>query len=376
MTLDDVVSAVAETSGLAVDERSAGARQVVVLQGARRRHAFTVTGPEMLAPEDVPHAVNERVLGASLLYEINVEGVLDGHVASAVRFAHRLAAAGAGAVHDRQTDEVWARKGGRTVAKPEPKTRVAALDLDWFCWRDAVTDDAVRAFLHAARRYLPEALPRRFGSYEPLRGKFEESGDEGFIEAWREDEWLFGRATVPVTSFSLSGGKPEARPRKVWHLGLHLLADPFREQRWQDPLERLFVELADALPAFLATAVVKRDHIWNGRELMVDRNTEKMLSLNQAWQGWMGLPPIPPWWTWYGKPYTELVTSHLGDAVTSTSRGLLHKISGPPADGDVAAATPDPLAGTGLRAVLGEELPHQYIRELRRASVIPEALQE
>jgi hypothetical protein len=44
------------------------------------------------------------------------------------------------------------------------------------------TDIAAR-YLAISRRYLPEALPRRFGSSEPFQQKLESDGDQAFIQA-------------------------------------------------------------------------------------------------------------------------------------------------------------------------------------------------
>ncbi|MHA7304622.1 hypothetical protein ACX80E_05145 [Arthrobacter sp. TMN-49] len=44
--------------------------------------------------------------------------------------------------------------------------------------------DLPGSYLALARKYLPEALPTRFGTYEPLQGKLVRDGDQAFSDMW------------------------------------------------------------------------------------------------------------------------------------------------------------------------------------------------
>jgi hypothetical protein len=124
-------------------------------------------------------------------------------------------------------------------------------------------------YLDVARRALPEALPRRFGEWEPLQGRFADGGEPGFTTAWRDaTSILFFTASAPCTGGGLYAGPADRHPRPVWkmHLDLHIgpLAD---DARWRSALRRLFVLLAEEAGAFFASAEVRRGYLWNGRSL-------------------------------------------------------------------------------------------------------------
>ncbi|WP_420180237.1 hypothetical protein [Paenarthrobacter sp. TA1.8] len=96
------------------------------------------------------------VLGAGVMYRVLVEGTDPVSIPHAVRFARRLA------------------KGGNGAAR-------------WYHLMDEVRDDFPQRYLDLARQYLPEALPKRFGSYEPLQGNLARDGDQAFVKFFAED---------------------------------------------------------------------------------------------------------------------------------------------------------------------------------------------
>lgn len=124
------------------------------------------------------------IVGASYLYSVMVEGTTHADIPHAVRFAKRLAETLDGAVVDQQTTQVWSRSRARTIERPTPETRVATVDLVWLCLRADISDDPPKLFLETAKRHLPEALPRRFGAYEPLKGRYADAGAEAFLRFW------------------------------------------------------------------------------------------------------------------------------------------------------------------------------------------------
>jgi len=39
---------------------------------------------------------------------------------------------------------------------------------------------------------------------------------------------------------------------------------------------------------------------------------------------WQGLPPVPVWLSWFGRPYRELVAPHLADVSCASERSSTH----------------------------------------------------
>lgn len=327
---------VSEVPSLALGEHDEAAGWWTVVRGARRGYCFTVEGPQRVEPEDVPDEVTAVLLGAAHVLSVSAEGTAGPDIPHAVRFARRVAGAVGGVVVDQQTEQVWAKSGARQSSKPAPNGRVRVIDLSWYVQRERVSNDLVARYLALCRRTLPEALPRRFGEYEPLQGKMAETGDEGLIRAWQEATGnFFFTSSTPCLGGSMTPGPGDRFPGDFWHLNLDVHARPFAEdQRWRDALRRLFIGTAQEFGAFYASAEVTRGNIWNGRSIWSDGDTEWPTTPARR-EGWLGLPPYPTWWAWYGDLYRPLVKDRLGvGAVTDLQPGVLHELATEPADRD------------------------------------------
>lgn len=364
---------IAQGSGLAVEEGSG--RSLTVVRGVRRRYSFTIDGPDAVEAEDVPEDVGALVLGARFLYSISVEGTTESEIPHATRFARRLAEALDGASSDQQSGEVWSRSRSRVIQKPERHTRVEVLKLLWFCLRDELNPNPASAYFDTARQILPESLPRRFGEYEPFQGKLAIDGAEGFFRAWEESILsLHTSGTVPCLGGHLSAGPSALRPDAFWSISLDFLAEPIKDARWQVAVRNLFMTLADQLPAFYASAEVTAGNIWTGRSIWVDGETEWGI-YPKTRQGWMGLPPVPTWWTWLGHPYEQYFPFLPADRISPTARGVLFEASSEP-----SGPSQLPHLSEWLPADLFSKLaqnPHSVRpAPLLHAATIPTALRE
>jgi len=67
--------------------------------------------------------------------------------------------------------------------------RLDVLVVRWYERQDR-SPDIVGRWLRAAREHLPEAVPRRFGDSEPLRGRFERDGEAGLTNAYAAADQL------------------------------------------------------------------------------------------------------------------------------------------------------------------------------------------
>ncbi len=324
--------------GLASDS-SAGSCSIPVVRGAKRLYCFTVDGPFRVEAEDVPHDVMAAVLGVSHVYYVMVEGSAEAGRPFARRFARRLAQEFGGAVLDRQADEVWTRGATRQVAEPSRVERADVVELNWYVSSVSLVADVGAEYVRLCRQLLPEALPRRYGEFEPLQHKLADTGDVGFASAWRAaGAMLFFSASPPCLGGALYAGARESTPHAVWKMSLEVHRRPLAEILWRDAFRRLFIALAENLHAFFASAEVTRGHIWNGRSMWSDGNSEWAVSPLRH-DGWKGLPPYPVWWSWYGQPYLDLVHQQLASAYLAGT-GLYHQWSDEPIDREALNTLP------------------------------------
>jgi hypothetical protein len=352
LSADDLRSLVA-SAGLRCESQ---ADSFIVTRGAKQRYCFTLSLPAAAEAEDVPEEVTAVLLTPAFLYELLVEGSYSTEIPHAVKFARRLAEASSGAVLDRQTGDTWTRGKLRTPPRVEHGT-VDVVEVRWYVPSNFDATETAQSWLRLARAHLPEALPRRYGEFEPLSMKFEAKDSEPFvIFVANASGSVFFKATSPATEGSIAG--PPFADAKVTahHLTRH--REALCDARWRGALRSLFVQFAIESHAVLATAEVVRGLTWTGRSLGFGPGAEKTTYLAPRGQ-WLGLPPYPVWWAWFGTDYTEIVTPHID--VASTERiadCLFHEQSVEPSNRDqlLSASVPSSPQRSTMQRLLRRKL--------------------
>lgn len=183
-----------------------------------------------------------------------------------------------------------------------PERKVDVLVVRWY-ERTERSPDVIARWLAAAREHLPDAAPRRFGDYEPLRGRLATDGEEGLVRAYAQaDPLLFLAGTPPVFHASLDPGR--ARRGGVRAHTMHAELSPSDER-----VRRFALTLTH--PAMLyVSASVEGGETLDGDTLYGpgDRPAEPFLA---PLGRWLGLPPAPPHWCWFGPDYVRLVRGHV-----------------------------------------------------------------
>ena len=189
--------------------------------------------------------------------------------------------------------------------------RVDVLVVRWYERRDR-SPHIVPRWLDAAREHLPEAVPRRFGDSEPLRGRLDRDGDDGLTRAYAAaDPLLFLAGTPPVYHASLSA-------RSHGPVAVHSLdavVEPGDER-----VRRFALALAHPGTVYVSASVAG-DMGLDGRTLYgpAGRPEEPYLAPRGDW---LGLPPQPPVWCWFGPAYARLVRRDV--AGQEAAGGLLY----------------------------------------------------
>ncbi|MEU8814879.1 hypothetical protein [Actinoplanes sp. NPDC048796] len=185
-----------------------------------------------------------------------------------------------------------------------------ALILRWY-ERRAGSADVVDRWLRAARAHLPAAVPRRFGESEPLRGRLDRDGEDALRQAYATaDPLLFLAGAPPVYHATLATA---GRGPVLAHTMTAAL-DP------EDPRVRGFslaMTHPDTIYVSASTATMELDgDTLYGQD---GRRAEPYLA---PLGDWLGLPPDPPLWCWFGPAYARRLRRHLeGEHIAG---GLLH----------------------------------------------------
>ncbi|HSD09649.1 MAG TPA: hypothetical protein VLF14_01595 [Candidatus Binatia bacterium] len=299
-----------------------------------------VWGPDPAEAEDFAEELAGACLLPSWMLQVSVPySVPKANQALARSLARHLAQSTSGAAFDPQAEKLlWPRgKQNRTPSRPT-ETETSVLRLDWFVapsrWRDTTEQ-----FVPLIATRAPEALPMRYGSWEPPPHRFDRSNPEPFAKylAESEDGDGFWYASRPSFGGSFHApwadkyAKGEDERFRVGRLEVSFDANLVAaDERWRESIVALFARGAELFGAFFAAAQVEPGWI-------VTRNNRLFARADSIGQGehflrgrlWQGLPPVPVWLSWYGGPYRDLVRDALQRGVeteTGSKQGRLRRI--------------------------------------------------
>jgi hypothetical protein len=280
-------------------------------------YVCAVGGPYPAEPEDFDDELAEACLAPRWMLEVSVPYSLPkAHQAKARSLATHIAKNSAGAAFDPQEDRLlWPRGKPKRVAPRSADEETSLVELDWFVVRSRWTN-AVESLVSVLTRHAPEALPTRYGQWEPPPHRFDRKNPVPFVEfvANNEDGHGFWYASRPSFGGSFTAphadkyAKAEDDRYRVGHLEVsfdgRVVAD---DARWREAVVDLFTHGAEMFGAFFAAAQVEPG--WT-----VTRNN-RLFATASVQDGehflrgrlWQGLPPVAVWLSWYGDPYRELV---------------------------------------------------------------------
>jgi hypothetical protein len=279
----------------------------------RSQHLCTIDGPLEAEDDDAPEEVDEVLLACRWTVQISCPDDLSKAALGVVeRVARRLSDSGRGVLYDPQQDEiVWPRSPQKLRHLPKSSGEdVARVELEWPVARRLSARDA-HAVLHTLRQLVPEAVPVRFGDYEPMQGRLERDGDDAFAALWEGHSSPFWKGRYPVGygfvnlrrgwGSALTQAERDARTpmlggRKaieVDSLTLEFGTAVVDDDRWLSLIKRLFVTVARQLNCYLAAAYCSPN------------DQGEMVRLLGRY--WLGIPAGDQWLVWVGPPYRSVL---------------------------------------------------------------------
>jgi hypothetical protein len=173
---------------------------------------IVINASDKVLPEDVEEEVSALVPGIAYLTELNLEGkrtiqalkLLQSTAKEIAKHAH-------GVVVDPQSDRVTTPAGVTRFIPPKKEKTFSIVTMSWWFLNGVMLKSAGRrSFLSLLERLLPEALPKRYGAYEPPQYLFAKTGMnhlERFMARHLDDAmaWYPNR---PVTGVRVSCPRP------------------------------------------------------------------------------------------------------------------------------------------------------------------------
>lgn len=241
-------------------------------------------------PEDIPDTIMQSLPGISYITEINIEPISapDKIRNETLRLCKALAKEMKGVVEDPQDGTVKLPSGIKKVSYDNLKGKKQPLvSLIWYF--DDVAfyqSNKIDQFVDLLEKYMPNALPRRYGEYEPPRNKYAETGKAHLIEFLKNESSPVWYATKPFTYLFISVpdieketqeclqnnliqkdinpqsfyGKAQSKYR-CGKIELQMLKEVFLQSDWNLAVKRLFIELSKLLNSFYAEIIEKKPHM-------------------------------------------------------------------------------------------------------------------
>jgi hypothetical protein len=210
---------------------------------------------------------------------------------------------------------------------------------------------AAKTFLKVARRFCPEAVPRRFGYYDPLPGKFDDQTESVFVNEWKRlvrdknGDGLTWTASYPCLEGHIGCSHTGGDSKKEYSRGIEqsiieitfdgqVLKD---DQEWCKKVVRLFEGLAVELDAFYAAGYVERNMVIYRSRIYIAHDSESISLQATDWSHtkWLGIPRTPTWLVWYGGPYAKLL-KHIAKENQTDSSAIFLRHGKEPVDTDTA----------------------------------------
>jgi hypothetical protein len=280
-----------ELMRLALEEGFEHTETTFILRGSTWQMLFH--SADKVEPEDIPPAVFRELPGLRYMVTVNIEGNAPIAVRTrAIRLAKKLARTTRGVLVNPQEDTTETARGIKRVDFANAPEEQTFLTLSWW-FEDAASFEKTgyAQLVEVLESHAPEALPRRYGLWEPPQFKLAEHGRDHFLSFLHEHvrDTIVWYANRPFTFVFLSippkvGGS--ARGYRSCQLQLNVQARVLQAPGWSLALKRLWLAVAQVVSPFFA-------EIREGES-----------SVKSWW--WSGIPPVLSLAAMIGPPYNEL----------------------------------------------------------------------
>jgi hypothetical protein len=261
--------------------------------------------------EDVPEDVVGLVPGISYLTELSLEpiGAPQGAHKLLLSVAKRLGKVAHGVVLDPQADTVITPSGVKRYRPQGRGERFSILAFSWwFTEGPLLTDSGLQDFVGLLERMLPEAMPRRYGLFEPPQHLYSETGREHFLGFLQEhrDKILVWVPHRPVVGVSVSCSSQRGAGRQGFranHMTVHVEAKTLEQPGWDRALDRFWRTASQAIQPFYGDVRTLKGFRPMGATYGSDTDTD-FHPVRGPW--WMGIPRTLGHAVVLGEPYLAL----------------------------------------------------------------------
>lgn len=201
----------------------------------------------------------------------------------------------------------------KKYSPPQRETgeRFSILEMSWwFDHQNFNHRENLEGFFKLLEEYLPEALPRKYGLYEPPQFKYEETGLNHLVDFLLKEKSIVTATTKPVLGISFGLNEASGfvqhgtkKKYKCSDITISIDADVLCHFDWQEYLPQIWKELSLVIQPFYGDVRVLKNYLSSKTTYRVDGETEQH-PVKSWW--WRGIPEGLSLAAVIGRPYIEL----------------------------------------------------------------------
>ena len=236
-------------------------------------YTLTIENSVTVENEDIPIDVMLSLAEIKYLTKIYLQPYTTDKIITdkAIKYAKKLAKEFDGVVENPQLDnEVFLARKRFTRATKDADY----VSISWYIDCNKSLNVYLADFINLLEKYLPQALPRRYGGYEPPEFKYSEMGKEHLINFLNEEHNPVIYCMKPITYIYISDAyidnqKFEIKDYRCNKIEIEMLKEVYLESNWQFAVKRLFRESAKLLKPFYAEIIDEKESMicswwWKG----------------------------------------------------------------------------------------------------------------
>jgi hypothetical protein len=182
------------------------------------------------------------------------------------------------------------------LPKRQARERFDVLQLSWWWNHDRFRSATeVEALLQILNRQIPEALPYRYGLYEPPGLKTAETGISELAELMVSDDMVVCYTKKPVCGFSVGFHKAGMAPgfgKQLYrssYMNLEFDSAVLDMPEWNSQIQLTWAVLCEFIDPFFSDARILKGMIASGATYAVDGKSEEH-PISAGW--WTGVPDL------------------------------------------------------------------------------------
>ena len=279
------------------------------LKSGRNSHV-TIWNSTPAESEDAPEDIAAAVPGLAWFTDLNLHpfDAAPSAVTEFSRLARKLAKPVRGAIYDPQTDTAH-YPGPKRFAAPAREEPADSITLSW--WFDRQTlpkTESVRQLLDVFEALLPEALPRRYGTFEPAQFRYDTGGRPALERFLEETEGYFiWQPHPPVIDVNLLVSSDWGSIRDGFqcnHLSVAVDRAVLAQPGWERQLRKFWHAVSLVLQPFFGDVRTLGGYRRAGGRFHEDPSTTEHHPVRNWF--WAGLPPTIEHAAVVGEPYVGL----------------------------------------------------------------------